>query len=152
MAGQSALRQRDPDLEQAIEGALEYGLLENLAHVRQQLAHPPRNPDRHRAVKMHHADLIGTLKGYADRAGVLPGEFEALCEAEARQRMRGRMRPAPADKAGDRESEYDRHARLANEAEWRIQSLSTKLSTARKELVEHREWLAANPPILPEGI
>jgi hypothetical protein len=152
MAGQSALKQRDPDLEQAIDGALEYGLIENLAHVRQQLKYPPRNPDRHRAVKMHLADLNDTLRGYADRAGVSPNEFEALCEAEARQRMRGRMRPAPTETPGAQESKYDRHARLANEAEWRIQTLSTKLSAARKDLVEHREWLAANPPILPEGI
>jgi len=150
MARQSALR-RDPDLEQAVEGALDNGVLENLAQVRQQLAHPPRNADKRHAVKMYHAELSGMLRSYAERAGVSVEEFETLCEAEARRRMQGRMRAAPAV-TGPKESEYDMRARRERECEWRIHNLTLKLSEARKELVEHQEWLRANPPILPEGI
>jgi hypothetical protein len=144
-------RRRDPDLELAIDGALESGLLENLARVRQQLANPPRNTDKQHAVKMHHADLSGMLRGYAERGGVSTDEFEALCQAEAGRRFRGRAAAVMADNA-PKEPEYDRHVRLARECEWRIQTLIYKLNAARKDLVVHEQWLQANRPSIPADI
>ena len=133
--------QPDPDIIQAIEGALESGEYGQLVDARQKLAvKPPRNPRDRMAARAFIAELGRSMESYARRAGISRGEFEKLCEAEARRRSGRSMAPAPARHITER-SELERRRDIAVAREIRIRSLSYKLAAERKALAQDHAWL-----------